>query len=250
MLERQQQDWNELGKLDPLWAVLSDPARQFGRWNLDEFFRTGAELVWRIRETAAPYGLPRASHRALDFGCGVGRLTRALAPFFTECWGIDISEEMIRQARELNAAVANCGFAVNTDPDLRAFPENQFDFILCVLVLQHFPSRSWILALLAEFLRVLRGGGLLVFQLPSFIPLRNRVQPRRRAYEVLRRAGVRRDVLYRSLGLNPIRMNHIPRDEVIEFISRRGGTVVFDETQTIMQKGAIRSTTYYVTRSV
>lgn len=248
MLEHQQQDWNELGKLDPLWAVLSDPARQFGRWDLDEFFRSGEELVRQVFEAAAPYGLPRSRERALDFGCGVGRLTRALAPFFAECWGIDISEEMIRQARELNSAVPNCCFAVNADPDLRPFPGKQFDFILCVLVLQHFPSRSWILALLSEFLRVLRDGGLLVFQLPSFIPLRNRLQPRRRAYEVLRRAGVRHEFLYRSLRLNPIRMSYIPRDDVLAFIVRAGGRVVLHQTQTILQKGAIRSTTYYVTK--
>ena len=41
-----------------------------------------------------------------------------------------------------------------------------------------------------ELVRVLRPGGLLALQLPSAIPARHRIQPRPRAYALLRRAGV------------------------------------------------------------
>ena len=248
MLQRHQQEWNELGKLDPLWAVLSDPARQFGRWNLDDFFRTGEEEVEHILEIADAHGLPQRRDRALDFGCAVGRLTRALAPTFASCWGVDISEEMIRRARELNSAFRNCSFVVNGESDLHVFPSGHFDFVLSILVLQHLPRRRWIGCAISEFLRVLKPGGLLAFQLPSFIPLRNRVQPRRRAYELLRSAGFGHDFLYRSLRLNPVRMSHLPRAAVLALVSRAGGQVVFHETETVMQKGAIHSTTYYATK--
>lgn len=248
MLQRHQQDWDELGKLDPLWAVLSDPARQFGRWDHREFFRTGEELIERVLGTAARYGLPAGHHRALDFGCGVGRLTRTLARHFDDCCGVDISEEMIRQARELNSTVPNCSFMVNAGSDLRMFPSRTFDCVVSILVLQHLPRRDWILSVLSEFLRVLTDGGLLVFQLPSFVPLRNRLQPRRRAYQMLRTVGFDHNFLYRSLGLNPIRMNYIPTAEITEFVSRAGGRVVYQETQTILQKGAIQSTTHYATK--
>jgi len=248
MLQRQKQDWNELGKLDPLWAVLSDPVRQFGRWDLDEFFRTGEELVRVTLERGAAHGLPHRHERALDFGCAVGRLTRALASRFVQCRGVDISEEMIRRARELNADLPNCSYEVNNESDLRMFPSGRFDFILSVLVLQHLPDKRSIFAFIAEFLRVLAPGGLLVFQLPSFIPFRNRLQPRRRAYQVLRGVGLAHSFLYCSLGLNPIHMNFIPRDDVLAFLGRSGGRVVFEETQVVLQKGSIRSTTYYVTK--
>lgn len=248
MLQRHQQDWDELGKLDPLWAVLSDPARQFGRWDQSEFFRTGEELIERVLATAARYGLPAGRRRALDFGCGVGRLTRALARHFDDCCGVDISEEMIRQARELNSSVPNCSFMVNAGSDLRVFPSGSFDCVVSILVLQHLPRRDWILSVISEFLRVLNDGGLLAFQLPSFVPLRNRLQPRRRAYQVLRTVGFDHNFLYRSLGLNPIRMNYIPNDDIVAFVSRAGGRVVHQETQTVMQKGAIQSTTYYATK--
>lgn len=248
MLEQQRQDWNELGKLDPLWAVLSDPSRQYGRWDRDEFFRTGEELVESICCRAARHRLPGGHDRALDFGCGVGRLTRALGTHFGVCCGVDISEQMIGQARRLNRSVPNCMFMVNTDPDLRIFSSEHFDCIVSFLVLQHLPRRYWIGSVIGEFVRVLRRGGLLVFQLPSFIPWRNRLQPRRRAYQALRAVGMRQDFLYRSLGLHPIRMNFVPRDEIAAFIRRAGGRLVLDETQTIIQKGAIQSTTYYVTK--
>ncbi len=248
MLQHYQQDWNELGKLDPLWAVLSDPERQFGRWDRSEFFRTGEQLVETVVRTAARFGLPRAYGRALDFGCGVGRLTRALASHFGTCCGVDISDQMIREARRLNAAVPNCFFMVNSDPDLRIFSSEHFDCVLSVLVLQHLPRRAWIRSAICEFVRVLKRGGLLAFQLPSFIPWRNRLQPRRRAYQLLRTIGAGHAFLYRSLGLNPIRMNYIRREDVVALVSRAGGRMVFDEREIIMQKGPIQSTTYYVTK--
>lgn len=248
MLQRHQQDWDELGKVDPLWAVLSEPSRQFGRWDREEFFRTGEQLVESVVQTAASHDLPHAHNRALDFGCGVGRLTRALSSHFDNCCGVDISEQMIRQARRLNSAVQNCFFMVNSDPHLGIFSSEHFDCVLSILVLQHLPRRDWIRSAISEFVRVLKKGGLLVFQLPSFIPWRNRLQPRRRAYEVLRGAGVKDSFLYRSLGLNPIRMSYVPRDDIVAFVTRVGGRIVLHETQTVAQKGLIESTTYYVTK--
>lgn len=248
MLQRHQQDWDELGKVDPLWAVLSEPSRQFGRWDHEEFFQTGERLVETVVRTAAGHDLPHGHDRALDFGCGVGRLTRALGSHFDNCCGVDISEQMIRQARRLNSSVPNCFFLVNSDTHLGIFSSEHFDCVVSILVLQHLPGRDWIRSAISEFVRVLKKGGLLVFQLPSFIPWRNRLQPRRRTYDVLRRAGFAHSFLYRSLGLNPIRMNYVPMDDIVAFTTRVGGRIVLHETQTVMQKGLIESTTYYVTK--
>lgn len=248
MHERHKQDWEELGKLDPLWAVLSDPARRHGRWDVDEFFHTGEEAVSRILDRAALYGVPSSRGRALDFGCGVGRLTRAVATRFRECYGLDISEEMIRRARELNPAARNCVFRVSGDSTLAECPAEHFDCVLSLLVLQHLPSTRSISSTISEFLRVLHRGGLLVFQLPSFIPVRNRVQPRRRAYRALRMCGFDEGFLYRSLGLNPIRMNYIPLEKVLDSLLLAGGRVLFHETHRVFQKGLIHNTAYYVTK--
>ncbi len=37
---------------------------------------------------------------ALDFGCGIGRLTQLLCKFFKKCIGVDISKEMIKLANK------------------------------------------------------------------------------------------------------------------------------------------------------
>ena len=102
VLNRHRRDWEELAAVDPLWAILAAPERRWGRWPLEEFFATGEEEIAQVLDVASGLGYPTQHERALDFGCGVGRLTRALSGRFREAVGIDISEEMIRLARELS----------------------------------------------------------------------------------------------------------------------------------------------------
>jgi ubiquinone/menaquinone biosynthesis C-methylase UbiE len=94
--------------------------------------------------SAARLGYPSGREAALDFGCGVGRLTRALAKDFRRCYGVDISESMIAKARELNQSLPGCEFVLNTQGDLALFPDNHFDMIYTCRVLQHLPSRATI----------------------------------------------------------------------------------------------------------
>ena len=71
--------WDELGRRDAMWAVLSGPLEGRRSWNRDDFFRTGVEEVAAVlRRTTQLGALPHLG-RALDFGCGIGRLSQALA---------------------------------------------------------------------------------------------------------------------------------------------------------------------------
>jgi SAM-dependent methyltransferase len=73
---------------------------------------------------------------------------------------------MIENARELNQYPEKCRYFLNAQEDLQIFADDEFSFIYSNVVLQHIPpqiSRRY----LVEFARVLRPGGLLVFQLPS-----------------------------------------------------------------------------------
>src|SRR5205814_941204 len=102
-----QRRWESLAEDDPLCAILSRPDTRGNRWNVDEFFATGeAEVATTLGELAATKLVPR-SGRALDFGGGVGRLTRALAQRFDDVVGLDISDVMIRNARSLNKDLPN-----------------------------------------------------------------------------------------------------------------------------------------------
>src|ERR671910_443066 len=121
-IDRQAQDWNELARLDPHWAILTSPGKRFGGWDSDEFFATGTAEAEAFMRRAEQLGLPRERGRALDFGCGLGRMTRALAAHFDECVGVDISEGMVRGARDANAGVAGVSFVLNRADDLSQFP--------------------------------------------------------------------------------------------------------------------------------
>jgi SAM-dependent methyltransferase len=228
-VDRLRRDWDELAADDALWAVLADPGRSGGRWTLEEFLRTGEEEVETTLATAASLGLPARHERALDFGCGVGRLTRALAARFGEAVGVDVSPEMVARAEKLNRDRPNCGFLVNTAADLRLFGDAAFDFTYSSKVLQHMPSRELALAYIAELLRVTRPDGLAVFQVWSYLPWRNRLQPRRRAYGVLRALRLPRHWLSR-VGLTARgRGIAVPRADVERLVERSGRRLVHAE---------------------
>jgi SAM-dependent methyltransferase len=159
-------NWEAFGREDPLWAILALPGKRLGRWQIDEFFETGLAEVRQLVERLDAIGHPRHRDRALDFGCGVGRLTQALAEHFGEVVGVDIAESMLRRARILNRFGGRCIYIHNDRPDLRVFPDERFDLIYSVYVLQHMAppyARSYV----EEFVRLLRPGGVAVFQMPA-----------------------------------------------------------------------------------
>ena len=97
-----QQYWDRQAHADPMWAILTDPAKAGGRWDADEFFATGVREVGVFMDQAAAWGSPLARRSALDFGCGIGRLSQALAEHFDQVYGVDISPKMIELARQHN----------------------------------------------------------------------------------------------------------------------------------------------------
>jgi SAM-dependent methyltransferase len=241
-------DWEEFASVgDPFWAVVADPKLKYGGWDADAFYAGGQREVDAMMREAAELGRPARRSRALDFGCGVGRLTRALGAHFDEVLGLDISEAMVDNARRLNAGHPRCSFALNVADDLHALDDESFDLVHTRIVLQHQPSRRAIERYLGEFLRVLRADGLLVFQLPSRLSLAVRAQPRVTAYRLLRRLGATPRFLYWRLGLHPASMRHIPVDEVEAFLESQGGRVLATETEW-QRSYHFESTVYYVAR--
>src|SRR5438105_718121 len=165
-LKELQANWNELGATDPLWAILSVPEYKGNRWDVEEFFGSGQTAITDILgRFGNQLGLPEHHRRALDFGCGVGRLTQALADHFDHVDGVDIAPSMIEGARLANRAGESCTYHLNERDDLTIFEDAQFDFVLSEIVLQHMPSEL-ALGYIREFVRVLGPGGLLVFQVP------------------------------------------------------------------------------------
>ena len=161
-----QRTWDELAAKDAMWAVLTGPVGSGREWDPDAFFRTGVDEIQFILDRVAAVGLALRSGRALDFGCGLGRLTQALASHFERADGIDISTAMVERARALNRAGERVSYHVNSGDDLALFPADAFDFVYSSITLQHIPpqySRRYI----QEFFRVASPGGVVVFQIPS-----------------------------------------------------------------------------------
>lgn len=162
-LARLRRTWTALGHDDPLWAVLSANDKRGGRWDPAEFLATGrAEIECQLGFLAG-HGLPLRRRRALDFGCGVGRLTRALGTHFDEVLGLDVSPSMIDAARRLNADAPNLRFVENPHTRLHGIDDGSIDLVYSCITLQHIPP-PLAAGYVAEFLRVLAPGGVAVFQ--------------------------------------------------------------------------------------
>lgn len=104
---------------------------------------------------------------ALDVGCGVGLMQRAVAPAFGRSVGVDISGEALEEARR------NC-----PSSDIRAydgkrlpFDDKSFDVTFAVNVMHHVPPEQWP-SFSAELLRVTKADGLVaVFEHNPLNPL-------------------------------------------------------------------------------
>jgi len=226
-IEKLQSDWEELGRTDPLWAIMTSPGKQGGKWDLQDFLRTGEREIGRVMEHMASLGLEVRREEALDFGCGVGRLTQALADHFGSVVGVDIAEPMIDQARRLNRHGDRCTYVVNTAPDLAMFADGAFDFVYSNITLQHMPQR-YMRRYLAEFIRVLDPKGIIVFELTERPPLSLLLR--------LFASGVRRAVVRRS---GVMRMYWMRRPLVESFLQRHGARVI-DVRQTFADRGWVR----------
>jgi len=165
-LQELQENWHEFGRRDPLWAILTYPEKRGGKWDREEFFASGRDEILDVLRQAQDLGFAVRRQSALDFGCGVGRLTQALCEWFERCCGVDIAPSMIELAREYNRRGPQCEYFLNPRDDLRIFPDDSFDLVYSNRVLQHMRpqySKSYI----REFVRVVRPGGLVVFQIPD-----------------------------------------------------------------------------------
>lgn len=194
MIQRIMASWDRLARQDPLWAILTSDDKAGQRWDADEFFRTGVADVETVLARVRQLGLTPQSAPALDFGCGVGRLTRALATHFPSADGVDVSGVMIEKAKTIRDVPANVRFIHNPRADLSALAANHYGFVLSLISLQHMPEAA-ALRYLRGMCECLRPGGVGYTQVITFLDTRDG-----RAAEKLRRDESKLNRAYRSVA--------------------------------------------------
>ncbi|MBC7942582.1 MAG: class I SAM-dependent methyltransferase [Chitinophagaceae bacterium] len=170
LLAHTEETWNRLGLEEPHWSVIS--AECFKQATVeafkDEFFASGAGNVATFIAFLARNGVdPARFKRVLEYGCGLGRVTRHLAERFPEVVGCDISPSHLRQAGQY---LQDCGLKNVELQRIRSIADVDgpidLDAIVCLIVLQHNPPPA-MAAILEKLLRRLRPGGVAYFQVPT-----------------------------------------------------------------------------------
>ncbi len=155
-------DWDRRAKENAIYyiATTNEPSNR----NVESFFREGKEhAIALVQPMFERVGFVPDRKRILEIGCGIGRLFSGFAELgFHEMWGVDVSAEMIKQARELNRD-PNTHFLLTNGQDLSGIEDNSMDFCFSYLVFMHVPDPNIVWQYVAEVWRVLRPGG--VFQL-------------------------------------------------------------------------------------
>jgi SAM-dependent methyltransferase len=204
-------DWRELGATQPYWGVLAHPdyrTENLTAANLEAFYATGGDHIDDVvgRLKAATGRQPRG--RALDFGCGAGRLAEAMTRYATSVIGYDISPGMLDEARKRGGKATY----------VATLPDGPFDWINSFIVFQHIPPERG-LALIDDLMARLAPGGLVSLHVTIWrdAHLRGSANPLVRLLRpLLRRWRVA------NLPKGAIRMYDYDLSQVVERLNRAG----------------------------
>ncbi|MGB8476927.1 MAG: class I SAM-dependent methyltransferase [Candidatus Acidiferrum sp.] len=156
-----QRDWDERAKKNAFHYIASWQEC----WDIDSFLTSGErDFQQFVSPVLERCHLPPAGKVMIELGCGVGRMTRTFAHHYESVLAIDVSAEMLRQARKIHAREDNILWIHAGGTDLGFVSNGSADFVFSYLVLQHLPSEELGVGYVQEMLRVLRPGGVFLFQ--------------------------------------------------------------------------------------
>jgi SAM-dependent methyltransferase len=134
-------------------------------WDLESFLASGeVDFERLVIPVLARCDLPAAGKSMLELGCGAGRMTGSFAERFKHVYAFDLSREMLSRARQIHTAEKNILWLLSNGADLSCVASASMDFVFSYLVLQHLPEEVLALRYIREMLRVLRPGGVFLFQ--------------------------------------------------------------------------------------
>lgn len=107
------------------------------------------------KQMVKSYLRPQSSDVMLDFGCGMGRLSKYFSPSVKHIEGTDRAEEMIKVAQK--GAPSNVNYLYTPSHEL-PYADNHFDKVFTYGVLQHINDEE-LQKVLGEIYRVMKPGG-------------------------------------------------------------------------------------------
>ncbi|MEJ7582537.1 MAG: methyltransferase domain-containing protein [Acidimicrobiales bacterium] len=177
--------WDEGARRNAAWYV--DTTLAYDEPDMAKFFESGEEIVEQLVDRAPVE--PAHRQLAVEVGSGLGRVCLALSSRFERVIGVDIAPEMVQRARQL-VVMEGVTFQVGDGLGLGDIDDASTDLVLSFTVFQHIPSAAIVRGYLEEAARVLRPGGVLVFQWNN-LPGPRRWAIRRAALGLLQRSGLR-----------------------------------------------------------
>jgi 2-polyprenyl-3-methyl-5-hydroxy-6-metoxy-1,4-benzoquinol methylase len=163
--------WHHLGETEPYWSVLTQEnyLQSHFQQSREVFYATGEHEAMELDTTLKRHLIaPRPLGLCVELGCGVGRVTSALARRYREVVAIDISAPHLLLAEE---ELQNQGINNVTFKQLTALEQTQdygpIDLFYSKIVLQHNPPPVMAI-LLKNLLSALSPGGVGFFQIPVF----------------------------------------------------------------------------------
>jgi SAM-dependent methyltransferase len=151
--------WDERAREDAFYFV--DNTGRYRDPDQARFWASGEETLERMLELLG-VSLGTADD-VVEVGCGLGRMTRALASRCGTVRAVDVSPEMVARARRLNSHLENVEWIVGDGRSLAAIPNESADVGHSHVVFQHIPDPEVTLGYVREIGRVLRGGGFAFF---------------------------------------------------------------------------------------
>jgi ubiquinone/menaquinone biosynthesis C-methylase UbiE len=155
--------WDERARENALYFV--DTQVDYDDPDTDAFWRRGDEVVDLMLDMVE-LSL-RSDDSVVDIGCGVGRITRALAHRVGHVYGLDVSSEMLKLAREHNSDLENVEWRHGDGQGLGVLGDDSVDGCFSHVVFQHIPDPAITLNYIREMGRVLRPGGWTLFQVST-----------------------------------------------------------------------------------
>src|SRR3954447_5995377 len=147
--------WDARAAEDAMFFV--DSRLDYGHPDEQAFWSGGERDLDALLATVGAAIRPGAS--VVDIGCGIGRLSRAIAARAADVRGIDVSPRMIELARRYNDSLANVTWVVGDGVSLAGIDSASAEVCISHVVFQHIPDPAVTLGYVREIGRVLRPGG-------------------------------------------------------------------------------------------